>query len=287
MSSLLPEPQAVISASRRTDLARCFPEVLAGWLSAGRVGVPNPYNRKVRDVDLRPENVHTLLLWSKDYQRLLANEHGLRDKLRAYAQLFFQITLTGLGGTALEPGVAKAQTVARQFSELVALAGNPERVSWRFDPIVAWQADGRVKTNLAGLDEWMRAAADAGLTRVTVSLCQEYAKLHRRFARAGLTRVVPTPTRARTLAAYLLETGARHGLEVQACCCPPLTDSGVKPAACVDAGLLTRLHPEGRQAPTGKDPGQRPGCGCTPSTDIGDYALACPQGCLYCYANPK
>ena len=287
MTALFPELKPVISASRRTDLARCFPERLSAWLSAGRVAVPNPFNRKTREVDLRPENVHTLLLWSKDYARLLANEGGLRDRLREYAQLFFQLTLTGLGGTKLEPGVAAPASIARQFSDLVRLAGNPERVMWRFDPILAWQEDCRVKTNLRGLADWMRAAADAGLKRVTVSLCQDYPKIRRRFQKAGITRVEPTPARVQNFAARLLELSVRHGLEPVACCCPPLTLAGLRAARCVDDGLLTRLHPWGWQAQTGKDAGQRPQCGCAPSIDIGDYSLSCPQGCLYCYANPK
>jgi hypothetical protein len=286
-NSLFPEPHPIISASRRTDLAHCYPDLLAQWLADGRVLVPNPFNRKTREVDLKPEKVHTLLLWSKDYSRLLSNENGLRDRLRGYSQLFFHLTLTGLGGTALEPGVAPPQSVVRQFADLVKLAGNPERVNWRFDPIIAWQEGSVVKTNLHALSAWMQAATNAGLKRVTVSLYQDYAKARRRFARVKIKRVEPTPARVKVLAARLLELAAKHGLEVKSCCCPPLLAAGMLPAQCVDAELLTRLHPWGWLAATGKDTGQRPDCGCAPSVDIGDYALSCPQGCLYCYANPK
>jgi hypothetical protein len=285
--SLFPPERVVISASRRTDLSRCFPDQLAQWLQAGQVLVPNPFNRKVRCVDLRPEAVHTLVLWSKDYARVLANECGVLDQLRRYAQLIFHLTLTGLGGSRLEPGIASPKVIAQQFKALVAVAGHPERVNWRFDPILAWCSDGKVRTNLRELPEWMRIAKDSGLTQVTVSLGQAYAKVRRRFGHAGLTWVDPKPGRVRSLATHILTLATRFGLQVRACCCPPLTGAGVLPAQCVDGARLTRLHPQGWPAPGGKDSGQRKACGCTPAIDIGDYALSCPQGCVYCYANPK
>ncbi len=282
-----PELPQIISASRRTDLVRCFPEHLSAWIRAGFVGVPNPYNQKVRTVSLAPEGVHTWVLWSKDYRRLLENEAGLLDGLRQYSQLFFHLTLTGLGGSRWEPGVASPREVARQFSELVQYAGDPARVQWRFDPILAWKDGSRVQSNLRELPEWMQAAHAAGLTSVTVSLCHGYVNMRRRVAKAQLHWVEPTTARIRAMAAYVLEQGARFGLRVQACCCSPLVEAGLLPAQCVDATHLVRLHPLGWDAARGKDAGQRKECGCSPSVDIGDYALACPSGCVYCYARPK
>jgi hypothetical protein len=280
-------PLVVISASRRTDLARCHPEVLAAWLAAGRVTVRNPFNGLAREVDLRPEAVHTLVLWSKDYSALLADAHGLRGLLARYTQVVCHFTVTGLGGGPLEPGVLPPADAARQFPELVGLGGSPERVRWRFDPIVFWRTGKGVEGNLRAFDALATAAAAAGLRRVTVSLYQDYAKARRRAVRIGLAFVRPHPDRVRAVARWLQGRALAHGLSVRACASPELEAAGIQPGKCIDGEELMRLHPARATAPAGKDPGQRPACGCTPSVDIGDYHLSCPDGCVYCYANPK
>lgn len=281
------EAPVVISASRRTDLVRCHPHVLAGWLAAGRVAVRNPFNGRTREVDLRPERVHSLVLWSKDYSALLADAHGLRGRIAGYAQVVFQFTVTGLGGGPIEPGVLSPADAARQFTGLVELAGSPERVRWRFDPVVFWRQGRRVAGNLRTFDALAERAAAAGLRRVTVSLYQDYAKARRRAANAGLAWVRPRPVRVRAVVRRLQESARVHGLTVYTCASPELAAAGLAPGRCIDGSELARSHPAHLAAAAGKDPGQRAACGCTPSVDIGDYHLSCPDGCLYCYASPK
>ena len=50
----------------------------------------------------------------------------------------------------------------------------------------------------------------------------------------------------------------------------------------IDPALLERIT--GRRILVGKDPGQRPACGCALSVDIGSYHC-CRHRCRYCYAN--
>ncbi|HSA96192.1 MAG TPA: DUF1848 family protein, partial [Acidobacteriota bacterium] len=127
--------RTVISASRRTDLVAFFPTWLAAALRSRQAVLVGPRGRAV-EVDLSPETVHTLVLWSKDFTNLLRNESGLRDLAAAYDQVYCHFTVTGLGGTSIEPGAPPAAAALAEVRALVAFAGDPRRVTLRFDPVV-------------------------------------------------------------------------------------------------------------------------------------------------------
>lgn len=277
-----PEPPYVISCSRRTDVVACHTGWLAEGLRAGGVEVPSPFGRPARHVSLWPEDVHSIVFVSKDYGPLLANREGVRELLAPFAQLFFHLTITGLGGGPLEPGVPPWRQVAGQLGPLVAWAGDPRRVTARFDPIVHWREGERILSNLPLAEPILDEVAGAGVRTVRVSIAALYPKLRRR----GYAWHDPSPEERTAIAARLLELARPRGLELYACADPTLVAAGIRPSACIDGRLLSALHPQGLAAPTRKDPGQRPACGCTPSVDVGSYRLRCRHGCRYCYGNP-
>ena len=80
-------PTKIISASRRTELVGHYPDHLL---------------RRLRD--LGPDTIHTLVIWTKDPTNLL-HHRPLREALSSVGQLFVHWTITGLGGTFLEPNV--------------------------------------------------------------------------------------------------------------------------------------------------------------------------------------
>lgn len=276
------QPPYVISCSRRTDVAACYTGWLAGALQAGQVEVPSPYGGPARLVSLRPAMVHSIVFVSKDYGPLLDNVAGVRDLLGAYAQLFFHLTITGLGGSRLEPGVPPWRQVAAQLPRLVAWAGNPRRVTLRFDPIVHWREGEAVRSNLPWAEPIFDAAAQSGVPAVRVSIAALYPKMRRR----GVAWYDPSPQERADIAGRLLELAAARGLALYACADPTLVAAGVRPSSCIDGRLLAELHPQRLPLPIHKDPGQRPACGCTPSIDIGSYHMRCPHACAYCYAAP-
>ncbi len=277
--------KTVVSASRRTDLPAHFPGVLAGLLRAERARVRGPRGA-VRDVDLSPAAVHTIVLWSKDFAPMLADAGGLRDALAKYDQAYFLFTVTGLGGTPIEPAVPSPAAALAQLPALVALAGHPRRVSLRFDPVVFWRdGAGRLISNLDFFASAADAAARAGLTDVRFSAAQWYGKAIRRARTRGFVYADPPNEAKRDAAARMAETAAARGLRLHACAQTFLSEvPGISASSCIDGRLLGELHPRGDQAPTAKDRGQRAACECTVSVDIGSYAQTCAHGCVYCYA---
>lgn len=271
----------VISCSRRTDVPRWYSPWLAQALRRGQVTVALPYGGE-RQVDLSPSSVHTLVLWSKDYRPLLDNQAGVRDALQPYEQLYAFITITGLGGGAMEPQAPRPSQALNQLPELIDLTGSPDRVSVRFDPIVMWKQGNVVRSNVDMANDIFASAAAHGVTRFRFSFATIYQKMRSR----GVEWYDPPSGERREIVRRLLEMAAPFKVELYICAQEALGLEGIHQGRCIDGQLLASLHPRGEPASLLKDRGQRKLCGCTESIDIGAYSQVCWHSCLYCYAHP-
>jgi hypothetical protein len=279
--------KTVISASRRTDLVAFFPEWLAAVVRARRARVLGPRGG-TREVSLRPEDVHTMVLWSKDFRNLVRDAYGLRGRLSAYDQLYLHFTITGLGGTELEPGVPPPAAALAELEALADIVGDPRRISLRVDPIVFWRDGAAVRSNAPFVERAARRAAEAGITDLRFSLAQWYAKARDRAARRRFPFIDP-PDEEKVRTARLIAAAAEaHGLTPSVCSQSFIAaGAGICPSSCIDGRWLAELHPGREPAALRKDRTQRPDCLCTESVDIGSYSQTCPHSCVYCYANPK
>lgn len=275
-------PLLVISASRRTDIIAWYSAWLVKAINKGEVVIPHPFTFKPYVVSLKPEQVHTFVLWSKDFSPLIKNLYGVRDALSIYDQLYFHFTITGLGATPLEPKVPPWQETIKQLPEILKIAGHPLRVTLRFDPLIFWEEAGEIKSNVPLAEPIFIAAAEAGITTVRFSFATLYGKVKKRRWKW----IDPPPEQKLEIASRLVEMGKSMGLTLYSCADPLLLKAGALPSSCIDGRLLSLLHPRGFPAPTEKDRGQRKECGCSSSVDIGSYLMKCPSGCVYCYANP-
>ncbi len=273
----------VISCSRRTDIPRCYPDWLSECLATGAVEYRSPRGG-LHQVSLRPDDVHSIVLWSKDYGHLIEN----RVLSRQLSQLnpFFHFTVTGLGGSPWEREIPAWEQAANQMRSL-AKAFGAARVNWRFDPIVHWIDGGVAQSNLSQFEEIATVIAETGVKTCSFSFTQWYQKSRRRSLRAGLPFVDLSAEEKMEAVAALSKTADCLGFELCSCACERWTAvAGVGRGRCVDAARLDRLRGDGAAAPAAKDATQRTECACTKSVDIGSYTQRCPgEACVYCYAN--
>jgi hypothetical protein len=277
----------VISASRRTDLVAFFPEWLASVFKNREANVCGPSGHTYT-VSLNPTDIHTIVLWSKNFFSLIDNHSGLRTVLRKFDQLYCHFTITGLGDTIIERGVPSYRTTCSQLGDLVEIVGMPERITVRFDPIIYWKEGDEICTNLALFEKIAPSLHENGIKKVRLSFAQWYKKAVRRANKHGFHFIDPSTEKKLEDARFVARVAQEYGLELFSCSQDFLAEiPGIRPSLCIDGNFLQQLHPNGEMVSTKKDKTQRTECRCTESVDIGSYTQFCPHSCLYCYANPK
>jgi hypothetical protein len=168
----------------------------------------------------------------------------------------------------------------RTFQRLAEAVG-PDRVIWRYDPIVLCQEMD------AGfhLDRFSTIAEQlCGYTRLAVvSFVDRYRHGVRRLAMAGINAEFDRPVAALSrLLPGLVCAATESRMEVRSCAEElDLTSFGVVPGRCIDDDYIRRVF--GIDVAGEADPGQRKACNCVVSKDIGMYET-CVLGCQYCYA---
>jgi len=265
----------IISASRRSDIPAFFADWLMECIRAGQVEYASPFGGQIQHASLRPENVHSIVFWSKDYRPLLPHLEELQA--RGY-RLSFHFTITGLP-YLLEPRVPSAE-VALETLCYLSRRFSPQHVIWRFDPIL-FSADMEEKYYLEQF--WRLGKTLRGrVCRCCFSFVHFYPKVERRLSRLKQIECYDPPLeRKRQLARKLAEAAADLRMELYSCCGEELLQPGVKKGHCIDGELLAELFPD-RPRITEIRP-TRAGCGCYLSRDIGTYGT-CRHGCFYCYA---
>ncbi|MDZ7721386.1 MAG: DUF1848 family protein [candidate division KSB1 bacterium] len=259
------QPNRVISASRRLDMVATQPERLAETLQK----------------KAKPEAVHSVVLWTKNPTNMLQHE-SLRTCLLEYDQLFLHFTVTGLGGTLLEPGVPSPERVLSFLPALIGFLGDPRRIRIRFDPVIKIQLpDGSFLSNFGYFEQLAPVIAKYGIQDVSTSWVQVYDKVRRRLAQHQLRIIEPCQEERDDQAGKIQDIAEQHGIRMHWCCV-----NGTPRSRCIDGPLLSQLHPKGAAANCERAGGQRPRCGCTKSWDIGWY-YKCDHGCLYCYGQPS
>ncbi len=259
--------------------------------------VTNPYNGRSAKVDVCPELVHSIVFWSKNYDRFIESRAGELLEKSGF-NLYFNFTVNSQN-KLLEPGIPMLDKRLDQIKKLAKVFG-PEKIAWRFDPVCFFRAgsDTDISTNLSDFELIAHTASDSGITKCVTSFFDNYAKIRKRLdfmKRKGLFDIEftdPSIEKKKQILLRMQDCLDKKGMSLYLCCEKHLLeelgpDTRIQANACIDGHLLKDLF--GGAPDTAKDKGQRSksGCCCTKSIDIGSYRdHPCFHNCLFCYASP-
>jgi len=267
----------IISASYKTDIPAFYGPWLMARLDAGWCRMVNPYGGQVYRIALDPASVSGFVFWTKNLAPF--SESLAEIRRRGYAAVV-QYSINGYP-RPLEQSISETEQSVACMKALSAAAG-PRAAVWRYDPVVTTSLTPMVwhRENFARLARALRGSTDEAV----ISFAHIYRKTARNMRSAaerhGFTWQDPDPGEKRTLAGELAEIAADQGMRLTICSQPDLLSPGIEGAACIDAD---RLSDVAGRAVAARPGGNRPGCNCAASRDIGAYDT-CPHGCVYCYA---
>ena len=267
----------IVSASYRTDIPAFYGDWFLGRVAEGFCRTVNPFNGRVVEIPLARDRVDGIVFWTRNAGPFLA---GLEQLSAAGYPFVVQYTLTGYP-RPLERSVAPLEASLETMRRIARRYG-PRALVWRYDPVML--------TSLTP-PEWHRetfarlVSALAGSTdEVVLSFVQVYAKTKANSDRAaerfGFSWWDPAPDEKQALLRDLAAIAREAGLAASLCAQSELLGAGLGEARCIDAARLSDLAGRPIAAET---KGNRPGCRCARSRDVGAYDT-CPQGCIYCYA---
>jgi len=250
--------------SRRTDIPAFYGKWFMNRVRAGWCAVPNPFNSKqVSRVEFNPKDI-VILFWT----RWAAPFLKYIDELEQLGyRFYFQYTLVNYP-KAIDPNspsLDKAITAFRRLAERIG----PEKVIWRYDPILFSQTtdtDFHLET-FANIAERLSGATK----QVVISVVDSYENAANRLDRLGkehsdLQYRPFDVSRDGPLFQKLADIAKSHGMGIQSCAEEiDLRPFGIEPGKCIDDGLIGKLF--GLDVNHRKDKGQRKACGCVESRE--------------------
>ncbi len=200
------------------------------------------------------ESGNPAILITKSPSRLL-------PMLSVQNNVIIHCTITGLGGTAIEPSIYDPSVEIQAYHDLCRIFG-VSRVVLRIDPIIPW---------LLSAAEYVRLASEAE-ERIRISFLDMYPHARTRFSKAGIDTSAQVDFHA-LLSVRMAYYDALGEPEV---CAEP----GLPSTPCVGSADCAVLG----VSPKDNLRRQRLLCGCLGNkTELCNTLPRCSYGCLYCY----
>lgn len=266
----------IISASYKTDIPAFYGQWFVNRLAAGYCLMRNPMNRKVIRVPMTPDQVDGIVFWTKNFRPFMKHVPAV---VASGIPFIVQYTINGYP-KSLENHVVDWRKSVESVREMANRFG-PRCVIWRYDTIIYSSETPREfhLDNFARIADSLQGTTD----EVVISFMQLYRKTERNLSKMasdqGNCWWDPPVEEKRALAAELFELAKARNITLTICSQPEIAT--VQPSSrCIDSQRLAEV---GGRRFNAKTVGNRPGCECAASRDIGDYDT-CPHGCVYCYA---
>jgi len=278
----------IISCSRRTDIPAFLMDWVLDKIHVGYVDVVNPFNRKqVSRISLRSNDVKCWVWWSKNFKDWIRVYERHPQVFKSYKGHYFQFTINS--PSELEQNINIS--LEERFSQLDWLINEfgSNSIRFRFDPIILYKKadERRIRSNLDKFEYIIENVSALGLKEMIFSFATIYSKVNNRMQKRGYIPVDPALIKKKEIINKLLGFCDKYEIEMEACCQPELLNIvGIKQAHCIDANKIEQIV--GEKIQKSKDTGQRKGCCCYKSKDIGGYSgiFRCKHNCAYCYASP-
>lgn len=264
----------ILSASRRTDIPAFFSEWFFNRIDEGYFLVRNPdFPRKVSKVIVSPQVIDCIVFWTKNPVPIIPK----LDRLKDY-DYYFQFTLTGYGRDIEAKLPDKKKVLIPAFIGLSEKLG-PERVIWRYDPIL-FNDKYSAEYHLRAFSEI--ASSLKGFTKkCVISFVDNYGKVKK--ALESLNEYKLNYEQLLDFSSKLFSIASENGMEIATCAEKiDLSSVGIRHNSCIDRELVEKIT--GGKLKVKKHKAQRDGCQCVESIEMGAYNT-CSNGCKYCYAN--
>jgi len=274
----------IISASRATDIPAFYSDWFFHRLSKGWCIKLNPYSNRPVSVDFR--DARFVVFWTKNPSPIIDKLPLLEERGIGY---YFQYTLNDYEKEGYERNVPPLNERIEAFKILSDTAGK-ERVIWRFDPLIL--SDTICVETLLSRIENIGEEINPYTEKTVFSFIDLYKSVKKNLERAGLGDIREfSVDEMKEFASGLRGMIHRWGLSATTCAEEvDLSIYGISKNRCIDPDLIKRISPADPdllryiEKNPGKDPGQRPMCGCIRGVDVGQYNT-CMHLCSYCYAN--
>jgi len=272
-----------ISASRRTEIPGLFARwfecrLQEGWAEYIPAGPPRRHR-----VSMAPPDVTHFTFWSRWPRPFF---RVLERVLQLGYPVLWNVTITGLGRTPVEPYSPSLERAARAIIDLSTIV-SPAAIQWRYDPVFLskrFDSEHHLRT-FTKLADLLRGHVD----RVTTSVVQLYGRRVvpdlRAYERTSGDRLETSPQAVLELLGRLRNIAADASIPFRICCAPTLrTSLGCEPAGCNSWEWATRVYPALSRHRALRKRATRSDCACSEEIDIGVYDT-CTLGCRYSYGS--